>query len=172
MSLDDVDHLLDNDADPHLVSEIVLRFMAPSFLRCAIFKVQKGKVQGWMARGEGFDHRVFRSLQLRLNQPSAFLDLEQQGAGSFRGPLAPLPAHRQMARSWGGRLPKECLMVPLRIRGRLVCVLYGDRGAEGLAGIDEELFRRLAEKAATALELHILHKKRELERRWTEEDDS
>lgn len=158
LSLEQVDHLLDNEGDPSRVAEVVLRYAAQSFSRSALFQVRKGKIYGWMARGEDVDKKLFRALEIPLAQPSLFLNLSK-GTPLHLGALPPMPAHRQLALAWGGDLPSECLMIPIRVRGNMVSVLYGDRGPLGLHGVDVDLFRRLAARAAEALELCILRKK-------------
>ena len=158
LSLDQVDRLLDNEGDPQRVAEVVVRFAAQSFTRTALFKVQKDKVYGWLARGEDVDKKLFRALELPMSEPSLFLNL-RKGAGQYLGPLPPMPVHRRMAVTWGGDFPSECLVLPIRVREHLVSVLYGDRGPLGLHGVDVEVFRQLRDRAAEALELCILRKK-------------
>ncbi len=158
LTLDHVERLLAGQSDQKSVGQTILRFLGQSFSRCAIFAVRNDGVRGWLHHGEGFDSELFHALLIKLDQPSAFLSLIK-GAEFFLGPLAPMPAHRELARAWGGELPQQCLMMPIRLRGRLVSVLYGDRGALGLKGIRVEEVRELSEKAAIAFELCILRRK-------------
>lgn len=158
LSLEQVDRLLENEGDPQRVAEVVVRFAAQSFTRTALFKVQKDKVYGWLARGEDLDKKLFRALELPLNEPSLFLNL-RKGADQYLGPLPPMPIHRRMAVTWGGDFPSECLVLPIRVREHLASVLYGDRGPLGLHGVDVDVFRRLRDRAAEALELCVLRKK-------------
>ena len=81
------------------------------------------------------------------------------GGPSYLGPLPPMPVHQELARCWGGRLPKACMVVPLRLRGRMVGAFYGDRGARSLDDVATEPFESLAHKAEQALERCILHRK-------------
>lgn len=157
-TLDDVEQLLAGQTDQKSVGQILLRFLGQSFSRCAIFAVRGERIRGWLHPGEGFDASLFHALNLGLDQPSAFLGLAK-GSEFFLGPLAPMPAHKALARCWGGELPQQCLMVPIRLRGRLVSILYGDRGVRGLRGVDIDQVRQLAEKAAIAFELCILRRK-------------
>ncbi len=158
LSLEDVDQLLASQTNLQVVGEVILRYLAQSFSRAALFKARKGSLYGWMCRGESLDTEQLVSLEIQLSEPSAFLNLAQ-GAAYFRGPLAPMPLHRKLAGCWGGQLPRECMMIPIRIRERLVSVLYGDRGAQPLGVLDLEQLQRLAHKASMALELCILRKK-------------
>ena len=158
LTLMDVENLLAGQADQKSIGQILLRFLGQSFSRCAIFAIRNGAVRGWLHRGESFDGPLFHSLEIRLDRPSAFLGLAK-GADFFFGPLAAMPSHRMLARCWGGELPEQCLMLPVRLRGRLISVIYGDCGPSGLQGIDLELLKELAEKAAIAFELCILRRK-------------
>ena len=158
LRLDDVEKLLAEEVDQKSIGRIILRFLGQSFSRCAIFSVRTDGVHGWLHHGEGFDADAFQALDLKLDQPSAFLNL-LQGGDHVLGPLRPMPAHRELARCLGGELPQECLMMPIRLRGRLISVLYGDRGALGLEGLRIEQMRELSEKAAIAFQLCILRRK-------------
>ncbi len=158
LSLADIERLLAGQADQKAIGQILIRFLGQSFSRCAIFAVRGNRIRGWLHHGEGFDDSVFRNLQLRLDQPSAFLGL-LTGAEFFLGPLAPMPAHRQLASCWGGDLSQQCLMMPIRLRSRLISIIYGDCGARGLQGLDIEQIRKLSEKASIGFELCILRRK-------------
>ncbi len=158
LSFDDVESLLATQSDRKSIGQTILRFLSQSFSRCAIFAVRPDGIRGWIYRGEGFDAALFQALDLKLDQPSAFLGLIK-GAEFFSGPLAPMPAHRELASCWGGELPQQCVMMPIRLRGRLISVLYGDRGALDLKGVCLEQIKELSEKAGIAFELCILRSK-------------
>ncbi len=158
LTLDDVERILAGQGDQKSIGRTILRYLGQSFSRCAIFVVRNDGVRGWLYHGEGFDAAQFQSVEVKLDQPSAFLGLIK-GAEFFVGPLAPMPSHRELARCWGGELPQQCLMMPIRLRGRLVSVLYADRGARGLDGVRIDDVKELSEKAAIAFELCILRRK-------------
>ena len=158
LKLTDLDRLLAAEPDRQRIGEIVLRFLGQYFTRAALFRASQGTVRGWLARGAQFDTWQFQALELSLEEPSLFQDLEQ-GSNLYIGSMPPLPAHRRLAKVWGGELPRDCLLIPLRIRDRMVAVLYGDCGTQDLGEIDIEALRQLAQKAAKALERCILQKK-------------
>lgn len=158
LTLDEVGRQLADKTDHKSIGEILVRFLGQSFSRSAIFTVKRRRVYGWLHHGDGFDAPLFGSLDLGLDQPSAFLGLVE-GAEFYLGALAPLPAHRLVARCWGGELPRQCLMIPIRVRGRVILILYGDCGADNLLNPDLEQLMQLAERAAVALELCILRNK-------------
>ncbi len=158
LTLDDVERILAGQSDQKSIGRTILRFLGQSFSRCAILAVRNDGVRGWLYHGEGFDGALFNAMDLKLDQPSAFLGLIK-GAELFVGPLAPMPAHRELARCWGGELPQQCLMMPIRLRGRLISVLYADRGALDLEDVNLAEVKELSEKAAIAFELCILRRK-------------
>lgn len=158
LTLKEVERRLSVDVDLPSIGLTLLRFLAQSFERCALFKVQQDRVVGWLGHGAGFDRQRFERLEIDLDEPSIFLGLAS-GTRLHRGPLAPLPAHRRLAKCWGDAPPADCVVLPVRLRDRLVCALYGDRGGRSLDGLRIEQLERLGQRAATAFELCILRRK-------------
>ncbi len=154
----DVETRLLNPKGRDDVGKTLLTYLGQDFSRVLLFKAVKDSVVGWMGSGEGLDAEAFRGVAIAFNQPSIFLG-SKEGSHFHRGPLAPLPAHRDLARTWGGQLPRECLVLPVRIKDRLAIFIYVDRGAAGLSGIDMESLQRLAAKTAIAFELCIMRSK-------------
>lgn len=76
------------------------------------------------------------------------------------GPLAPMPIHRELAAIWGGGMPRDSVVLPVRLKGRLVTVVYADGGDRGLGGVDLEQLQRLTAATAVAFERCIVAKKR------------
>ncbi|MEM9553164.1 MAG: hypothetical protein AAGC60_02820 [Acidobacteriota bacterium] len=158
LTLEDADALLAREPDLSTVGEILLRYAGQVFDRTALFQLRRGAVEGWRIAGEGTDPALFARYRVGLRTPSVFANLER-GGRFFLGALAPMPAHRELAHCWGGTLPPTSLLMPIRVRDRTVCVLYGDRGEQDLDGVDIDAFVGLAEKASMALELCILRRK-------------
>ena len=156
-SLDEVEAAFASIFDRDEVARILINFMARSYRRVALFQVGRGRVTGWTARGQAIDRERIAGFSIGLDQPSVFLNLAQ-GSGLHLGPLPAMPAHRELALAWGGELPAECVMVPVRIKDRLVTVIYADGGG-GKIRADLEGLRRLAAATAAAFERCILHKK-------------
>lgn len=158
LTLELVDRLLSEENDVDRIGEIVLRFAASRLSRAALLRVRQKQIVAWQARIENLDGALFGALEINAESPSLFQPLVA-GAPFVTGPLAPMPAHRQLAACWGGELPREVVLIALRVRDRLVGVLYGDRGAVGIAAGELDELKRLAVKASMALELCILRKK-------------
>jgi hypothetical protein len=154
----DAERLLADETDRDSIGEVVLQILDLMFRRSALFKVRDGRVRGWLVNGEDIDARRFSGLSLPLDQPSLFFNLDH-GGRAYLGPMPPMPVHQQLASGWGGALPRACLLVPLRIRDRLVGAVYGDRGEKSLDDVAIGPFEELARKAEQALERCILRRK-------------
>ena len=115
------------------------------------------RIVGWRIHGSNVDAAIFSEFSVGFDQPSLFLNL-RQGSGLYLGPLPPMPAHRQLARAWGGDLPRDCVMLPVRIKDRLVMVIYADGVTQG--SVELPMMQRLTAAATSAVERCILQKKR------------
>lgn len=158
LTLELVDQLLSQENDVDRIAEIVLRFASGLLGRAALFRVRQQHVVAWQARIANLDGELFGALAISRDAPSLFLELFA-GAPFVAGPLAPMPVHRQLVATWGGEWPREVVLIPLRVRDRLVGILYGDRGSAGFEGVELDELKRLAVKASMALELCILRRK-------------
>ncbi|MES1245638.1 MAG: hypothetical protein ABUT39_28795 [Acidobacteriota bacterium] len=162
VSMEEAEAALAKTTDREEVARIVLGFVARSYARAALFQVTKERVSAWMGQGE-MDIPIFQKFSAGFDQPSLFLNL-RQGSSLYIGPLPPMPAHRELARAWGGELPRDCILLPVRIKDRLVAVLYADGGLRsdkgGIGGIGLPQLQSVAAAAGAALERCILHRKR------------
>jgi hypothetical protein len=141
------------------VAAVVLGYLGHSHRRVALFRVVRDRVTGWTAQGVGVDPEAFAKFSLGFDQPSLFLNL-RQGSGLHLGPLPPMPAHRELARTWGGDLPRDCVVLPVRVRDRLVTVIYCDGAPKGVGGLDLPAMQRLLAAVTAAYERSILAKKK------------
>jgi hypothetical protein len=139
------------------IGDALLEFAGHFLARRALLVLRKGRIVGWRAEGPGVDEATVTALDLDSQLPSVFNGLRE--AESFwLGPLPGLPSNRQLATALGGP-SKDCLALPIVLRGKVVAYLYGDNGQEGVAGAPLAAFRRLAGKAGLAFEVYILKSK-------------
>lgn len=143
---------------PSAVGEALADALSTLFARALVLQVNRGRVGGWLARGDAVDAERLAGYEATLDELSVFRDLAAEDA-IFTGILQPLPAHLRLLDLWHGAPGEECLVAPVKVRDRLVAVLYGDRGAGGLEGLDPALVARLAARAAEGFERCIARKK-------------
>jgi Type II secretion system (T2SS), protein E, N-terminal domain len=157
LSLEQVEAMLLNPRDRDDVARALLGFLGPLFRRVALLRIIRDELSGWMGCGD-LDVQALQRFSGKFSEPSMFVGLKQS-VPFARGPLAPFPLHRRLAEAWNGELPGDCLLLPVRIKDRLVTVLYMDCGKEGLGALDLGPFLRLAAKAAIAFEMCIMRGK-------------
>jgi hypothetical protein len=144
--------------DPQRIGEILLESLAEEFATVLLFQVRQGAAIGWMGRGEELDESRLFAYRVSFEEPSIFLNL-REGGNFFVGVLPEMSSHLDLAACWQSDLGKECAVLPIRVQDRLVCVAYGDRGAQGLEALDLDKIQRLTRAAADAFERSILKQK-------------
>jgi len=141
------------------IAEAVLDVLAERFRRGILLKVQGDRVCGWLGRGPGIDRKALAAFSAGFDQPSVFLNLHQ-GVEFHLGPLSEeMSVHLDLADVWGGSMPGHVLVMPVRVRDRLVAFLYGDRPRPEPAAVDLAEMRRLVKACASAFELFLMRKK-------------
>jgi len=156
-NLDELEAALVRARDLDEVGQILLGFLGRDHRRAALFQISRDRVSALKVHGTGIDRDAFAAFSIGFDQPSLFLNL-RQSSSVYLGPLPPMPAHRQLARAWGGELPRDCIMLPVRIKDRLVMVIYADGATRGPVGLPQ--IQRLAALATGAVERCILQRKR------------
>ena len=148
---DELSRALETTTDRDELARLVLAFLARRFDRAALFQIARGQVTPWLATGKGVDPEAFGKYRLGLDQPSVFLNLDR-GNSLYLGPLPPMPAHRELAKTWGGALPQRAAMLPIRLGSRLVAVIYADGDDASWNGFGIDVLNRLRADFAAALE--------------------
>ncbi|MEM8932799.1 MAG: hypothetical protein AAGE94_16565 [Acidobacteriota bacterium] len=115
-------------------------------------------VVGWRGAGDGVDEATVRDLVLDATAPSVVSGLRESGS-FWLGPLPPLPGNRRLVAALGGDSPRDCLVLSVALRGRVVCHLYVDDLDASVAGKPVAAMKRLAAKAGLAFEVYILKNK-------------
>ncbi len=145
------------------IGAFLTRTLVRHFERVLLYRVSSSRdeVSGWIGEGPGIDFEWLRHYSVGLHQATVFRHLAE-GARLYAGRLDRTPAHEALARCWGGQLDHECLLLPIRVRQRLACVLLADKGKRGLSGVDLDLLQRLATKTSLAFERCILRRKMQI----------
>jgi len=159
MSLEEAETALGSTLDPREIGQILLSALGKEFTRLLLLQASPQQVRGWLAQGPGLDEERMSEYRAPFDQPSIFLNL-REGGSFFLGQLPEMPAHIELAACWHKDLSDECAVFPIRVRDRLVTLIYGDCGPMGLADLDLDLIRSLCSSAADAFERCIMERKR------------
>ncbi|HLF86492.1 MAG TPA: hypothetical protein VI584_05365 [Nitrospiria bacterium] len=126
--------------------------------RSIIFIVKKGVVSGWRAYPPHTEKEVLKDLEIRLDQPSIFLDVVES-KGPYSGPLIANQGNQILLKRIGDRFPREVIAIPILIKDQVVAILYGDniKSGKGISEID--FIKKLAWAASISLEILLIRKK-------------
>lgn len=137
------------------IADAVLGFCAPLFRRRMMLVRRKETIIGWRGEGAGVDEQVARSISIPVGEPSVFSGL-LQGAEFWLGPLPSMPQNSDLVMALGGPPPKDCFVLPVRVRDRVVCFFYGDNQDGGVGGPPLAELKRLAAKAGIAFQIYLM----------------
>lgn len=140
------------------IADAVLGFCAPLFRRRLMLVVRKGTVMGWRGEGESVDQERVRAISIPLTEPSVFVGLTQ-GTEFWLGPLPEMHHNMELVAGLGGAAPKDCFILPVKVREKTVSFLYCDNAEDGVGGLQMADLRRLAAKAGLAFQVYLLKSK-------------
>ena len=156
-SLDAVSEALQHVEIRDDIADQILAFTRPCFRRRLLLMQRKDRILGWRGEGTGITPQLVRSLDVPADEASVFKSL-MAGLEVWRGPLPPFAAHDTLVQALGGP-PGACVVVPIRLRDRIVSFLYGDNAGDTIDDTPLDELERLAQKAGVALEVIILKNK-------------
>ena len=118
-----------------------------------------GSGVGWDARGEGAETLALALVSFPLDAASLFRTAAL-AHGSYAGPVPADPLTQRILASLGRR-PRSVFVFPVEVRGRVVALLYGDRGNRPISQRKlAELILFCQELGAAFAELIVLRKQR------------
>ena len=120
--------------------------------------VRGGTVMGWRVEGDGLDQARVRAIAIPLDEPSVFVGLAQ-GAEFWLGPLPTMPRNVEIVYGLGGTSPRECFILPITVRDKTVCFLYGDNVDGPVGELPMAELRRLGAKASLAFQVYLMKSK-------------
>lgn len=140
------------------ILEISFAFFRQFFDVSAIFVIQDGEAEGLEITGPGADLSRFERLGVPLDEPSAF-HLATEGGVPIVDLLERTALDRQVRSDMARVDLTPVLLLPIKIRNRVVLVFYGDRSGEAftLADIPEPV--AFAPRVTEALQQLILRRK-------------
>jgi hypothetical protein len=119
--------LIGEAKDRDQVAHILVRFALSFMPRVALFIVKKDIVVGWMGAGEGVSNRQIKGIMIPLNSPSVFRTVRETGTDYF-GSLPKTTINDVFIAAMGDVRPRQVLLVPVTVRHKPICILYGDSG--------------------------------------------
>jgi len=120
--------LIGEAKDRDQVAHILVRFALTFMPRVALFIVKKDIVIGWMGAGEGMSNRQIKGIMIPLNSPSVFRTVRETGTDYF-GSIPKTTINDVFISALGDLRPRQVLLVPVTVRHKPICILYGDSGA-------------------------------------------
>jgi hypothetical protein len=140
------------------VPPIVLAYLADVPRVVLLRAVKKAELAGWDARGDVARHRV-RELVVPLDRPSIFAAVCGD-VTPFAGPLPNGPVEAAFIGTLGGAAwPAEALLIPVRVKGRVVALLYADAVQPGgLAGWRDAIAATARHVAETLVRIILMKK--------------
>ncbi len=155
---DDLADLLAVVSHRDQVSSLVLGFLTTLAPRVALFSLHQGKVMGWAARGDAVVDEDFHNLILPLDRPSLFLNLSK-GVDLHVGPLGGGEGNDLLIEALGPPPPREAVVAPVRVRGKVASFLWLDCGEASVAELPLQAVREVARLTGLALEILVLRQK-------------
>ena len=140
------------------VATLVLDHLAGAASRVAVFSLQHGRVMGWEARGPAVAAEGFHTLILPLDRPSLFLNLTQ-GVDLHAGALGGGEGNELLLAALGPPEPRETVVVPIKVRGKVAGFLWLDNGDEPVSEVSIPLVQEVARLTGFALEILVLRQK-------------
>lgn len=137
------------------IADAMLGFCAPLFRRRMMLVQRKGTIMGWRGEGFGVDESAVRAIAVPTEEPSVFSGL-LQGVDFWLGPLPSMPHNAELVLALGGDPPTGCYILPVKVRDRIVCFLYGDNQDKGVGGLPLGELKRLAAKAGLAFQIYLI----------------
>jgi len=113
------------------LKDVVLRYARRALDFVAAFAVVRGAAMGWDARGDGVEDISIQQISFPLDVPSVFRTATLAHS-CYAGPVPADALTRQILASLR-RAPRSVFVFPVEVRGRLVAILYGDRGERAVS---------------------------------------
>lgn len=137
------------------IADALLDFCEPYLRRRMVLAVRKDAVIGWRGEGEGVDPEMIRAISIPSSEPSVFVGLSK-GMAFWLGALPPMPRNLELTIGLGGERPRDCVILPVTLKQKTVCFIYGDNLGDGVGGVPLSAMRRLAAKAGLAFQVYLM----------------
>lgn len=140
------------------VGDLLMRYAFGYLGRLCLFMVHRGRIVGWMVRGQGVVVDDVQAFETTVEAPSVFATVRSSG-DHYLGPLTDGPVDRALARILGDPPPLDVLLTPVRVKDRTVAFLLGDTPGESAITAPVTELTKAAGVAGLAFEMLILRSK-------------
>ena len=137
------------------IADALLNFSQLHFARCMLLAIRGDTIVGWRGEGAEVEPAAVRAIAIPKNQPSVFSGL-LQGTAFWLGPLPPMARNQELVTALGGPPPITCMILPIKVRGKIVAFFYGDSGDQPLGSVPMADFKRLIAKTDIAFQVYLL----------------
>lgn len=145
--------------DREVIVAQALRLAMHHVSHAAFFVVHRGVIRGYRAAGAEIAEQI-EGLLISLGAPSVLSQVATRGA-AFRGAPPEAGIDQQLFRALGRSEAVDTAILPVRMQGHVVNLLYMDNGSEALAESSIAALASLCESIATAYgRLILAHKQR------------
>ncbi len=137
------------------IAEIILHFALQFQDRVALFIVKKHIIEGWSGKGENLNRELIQRVKIPFAVPSIFKEVVDSKK-HFLGALPAHPVNEKFVSSMGGADPRTVVLIPIILKDRPICIIYGDRlKGEGLTKAELGELLLLSNEVAKAFEMLI-----------------
>ena len=160
-SLSEAGRALVNAGDVGAINAGLLDYCARRVSRCAVFALTAGGFRCTAGRGRILSSEMTARVTIPGGSGHLFDQVVKTDRSFYLGAVPALPANRDLYSLLGGGLPPMAMILPLKVRSRVVALLYLDNDTDTIDNPDLPTMRRLAAKAGMAFELLLLRRKLE-----------
>ncbi len=137
------------------IADALLKFCRPLFERRMLLAVRGNTLIGWRGEGTAVEPAAVRAVAIPKDQPSVFSGL-LQGNSFWLGPLPAMARNQELIFALGSPEPAACLILPIKVKNKIVGFLYGDRRDQPLGSIPMADLKRLMAKTDIAFQIYLL----------------
>ncbi len=138
------------------VAPLVVAQLLKYFKRAAVLTVRRNIISGWEAAGPGVNRADFESMRVNLEEPRNVFEPVAKGA-IHMGPIDAFPANFPLITAMGGVPAEFALIAPIKVKDRVVAMLYGETADEASLERTLKPVRNIAEAVGkTFLRLILL----------------
>jgi hypothetical protein len=124
---------------------------------CILFRVEEGEARIWDVRGHSISPDVRASFVVPAFSGCVLELLTVHPA--YRGPVPNEKAYRRFFIELDLEVPDEIVLLPIKVAGQLVAILYGDAGESRVISAPFAEQHRLARKLSLALTMILIRHK-------------